>query len=279
MALPASFARDGFGPIPKTAKKRLLIGTEGASDTGKSEFALSAPGPGIMLMLDRMADGMLDNPTPPPTRNPNFAYKVIKVPLVGTETQAKYLEYWTEFRTTFYRALDNPDCRTVIIDGDSDSWELQRLAEFGKLQQVPSIMYTAVNASRRALISRAWDSGKVVIATNKIKDIYVDKVNPQTGLVEKGNDGKPLRVKSGEAEAQGFGDTDYLWHIRLRHLYKPERMNTASGKMDPAEWGVKILKCKANTQLKDTELWGEDCNFRTLVELVYPKIPMSEWGF
>lgn len=279
MALPLSFARDGFVPLAATKYKRLLIGTEGMTDTGKSEFALSAPGPGIMLVLDRMIDGMLDNPNPPKTRRSDYAHVVVKCPLVGTEKQEAYVEYWNLFRSTFYKALANPDCRTVIIDGDSDSWELQRLAEFGKLQQVPSILYTAVNASRRAMIARAWDSGKIVIATNKIKDVYIDEINPNTGEVVKGNDGKPRRVKSGEQDRQGFSDTDYLWHIQLKHLYRPARLNTVSGTVMPAAWGVRILKCKANTQLVGDELWGDECNFQTLVQLVYPQVPMKSWGY
>lgn len=278
MALPRSFALDGFTTLAATKYKRLLIGTEGQTDTGKSEFSLSAPGPGIMLVLDRMIDGMLDNPTPPKTRRNDYAHVVIPCPLVGTEKQENYVTYWVSFRETFYKALKNPDCRTVIIDGDSDSWELQRLAEFGKLQQVPSIMYTAVNASRRAMIARAWDSGKIIIATNKIKDTYVDELDAH-GNVVKGNDGKPRRVKSGLQEAQGFGDTDYLWHIRLKHLYKPARLNPVSNKWEPAQWGIRILKCKANTQLVDCELWGDECNFQTLVQLVYPQVPLSQWGF
>jgi hypothetical protein len=231
-----------------------------------------------MLVLDRMIDGMLDNPNPPATRRNDYAHVVVKCPLVGTAKQDNYVEYWNTFRSTFYKALDNPDCVTVIIDGDSDSWELQRLAEFGRLQQVPSILYTAVNASRRAMIARAWDSGKIVIATNKIKDTYVDELDA-AGNVVKGNDGKARRVKSGIQEAQGFGDTDYLWHLRLRHLYQPAKLNTVTNTITPAQWGIRILKCKANTALVGDELWGDECNFETLVQYVYPNIPLSEWGY
>lgn len=263
MALPASFARDGFFPSDRLVGKHkgLLIGTDGWPNTGKTEFGLSAPGPGIVICLDRGYDAMLDNPNPPESRSPDFAFKVIAVPLALQATQPDYVVYWRDFYATYRKALENPDCRTVVLDGDSDSWELQRLAEFGKLTQVPSIMYTNVNAARRGMIARAFDSGKIVIATNKLKEEYAVIRNAKGEPTDK-------REKTGGAERQGFSDQDYLWHLQLRHM-----------RDDVKGFGVKIMMCKANTVLHGFELWGEECNFRTLVQVVYPNVPMERWGF
>ncbi|MGH7181727.1 MAG: hypothetical protein ACREJN_07105 [Nitrospiraceae bacterium] len=279
MALPASFAKDGFLPLSSLKKKykHLLIGTEGQSDTGKSEFGMSAPGPTIYICLDRMLDGALDNPNPPAARREDIAIKMVPILLDGTGTQASYLANWKEFYDIYTRALANPDVRTVVLDGDSDSWELQRLAEFGKLQQVPALKYVGPNAARRAMYARAFDSGKIVIATNKVKDMYKDDTD-SAGKPKLGKDGNTVRVKSGEQESQGFGDQDYLWHIRLRHLYRPASVDLA-GNIQEQEWGIRILKCKANTALIGDELWGSDCCFETLVRYVYPHIPISEWGY
>lgn len=258
--LPASFARDGFFPIEKNKPKykRLLIGSDGLPNTGKSEFALSAPGPGIMLCLDRGHEAMLDNPNPPPTRHyDDFAFKIIEVPLATQAAQPVYLEYWRKFYDNFKAALNNPDARTVILDGDSDSWELQRLAEFGKLTQVPPILYANVNAARRAMIARAFDSGKIVISTNKLKDKYESKMSA---------DGKEVRIKGEGYDRQGFPDHEYLYQVQIRHLF-------ADGK-----FGLRILRCKADTSLQGMELWGGDCNFESLVQVVYPNVPLSEWG-
>lgn len=263
MALPASFARDGFFPLSKTKPKykHLLIGTEGLPNTGKSEFALSAPGPGIFICLDRGHEGMLDNPNPPKTRNyDDFAFKIIPIALsTQSNSSAFYLEYWRKFYEEYRKALDNLDARTVVLDGDSDSWELQRLAEFGKLTQVPPIMYTNVNAARRAMIARAFDSGKIVISTNKLKDRYESKMS---------SDGKEVRIRTeGAYERQGFSDHEYLYQLHIRHLYQD------------GKFGLRILRCKSDTTLQGMELWGEDCCFEALVQSVYPNIPLSEWGF
>lgn len=256
--LPASFAKDGFLAPDKIrgTLRHLLIGTEGWSNTGKTEFACSAPGPGIVICLDRGFEAMLDNPNPPSTRCDDFAFKVIKIPLA---TQAEdFKTYWKDFYATFRAALNNPDCRTVVLDSDSDSWELQRLAEFGKLTQIPPIMYSQVNASRRAMIARAWDSGKIVIGTNRLKDGYESKMSA---------DNKEVRIKTGGDERQGFADQEYLWQVQIRHLFKD------------GEFGLRIMRCKSDTSLQGMELWGDECNFASLVSVIYPNVPLKDWGY
>lgn len=248
--------------------RRLLIGCDGAPDTGKTEFALSAPGPGLAILLDRGIDGLLDNPSPPSTRQKNWQFKVVKVPKATQMDQAGYLKYWQEFYFQSYiPALDDAGTRSILIDGDSDSWELQRLAEFGRIAQVPQNLYSNVNAARRAMYARAHDAGKIVIATNKIKKVYVTKYGPD-GKPELNSSGNEVRVWNGDYERQGFADQEYLWSIQLRHLYEPEK-----------GWGVRITKCKADRSMEVGELWGDECNFQSLVQTIYPHISLEEWGY
>jgi hypothetical protein len=262
MTLPASFTRDGFLPISQVRSKQrhILIGTDGWPNTGKTEFGLSAPGPGIVICLDRGFDGVFDNPNPPKTRREDYAFKVIQIPLATQVAQPEYLEYWRAFYAEYKKALANPDCRTVVLDGDSDSWELQRLAEFGKLEQIPAIRYTAVNASRRAMIARAFDSGKIVISTNKLKDEYSSKTDAN---------GKEVQTKTGKEKRQGFADQDYLYQLQLRHLHNQET----------GQFGVKIMRCKSDTTLQGLELWGDDCCFAGVVQTIWPATPLKEWGY
>ena len=47
---------------------------------------------------------------------------------------------------------------------------------FGKLTAIyPPTKYSPAYAAKRAIIARAYDSGKIVIATNKLKDEYESK--------------------------------------------------------------------------------------------------------
>lgn len=271
-SLPRSFQQAGFvaaDQLNNGRHKRLMLSLEGPRDSGKTEFALSAPGPGMVLVLDRGIDGPLDNPNPPETRMSHFGFKVIRSPKATQLPKDGYLDYWKAFYGDFRAALDNPDCRTVIIDGDSDSWELQRLAEFGALTKIPSHLYDSVNAARRAMYARAYDSGKIIITTNKIRKVYVDKIDPATGKAELNNAGNVVRVWNGDFERQGFNDNDYLWTVQLRSLYDEEK----------GRWGVRVLNCKPQPSLKGYVFWGDECNFQTLVQTVYPDVPLEKWGY
>lgn len=274
MPIPASFARE-FPQQPKSRFRRVMIGTEGAANSGKSEFALSAPGPGIFLALDRSYDAMLENPDPPTTRNAgDFIILPVRVTLPTACTQAEAQAAWKEFYFNYYlKALNNQDARTVVLDGDSDSFELQMLAEYGRTTQIPQIQRTSLNAARRAMIAKAWDSGKIIIATNKLKKKYEPVYDASGNPVadpQKPNEQK--REWDGKSyERQGFNDHEYLWQIQIRHLF--ERRD------DGPHWGLQVIMAKANRQVEGNELWDEDCNVRTLLELVYPEIPATEWGF
>lgn len=267
MAVPASFAAQGFS-LPARKFRRLMIGSDGPAGSGKTEFALSAPGPTIGIALDRGIDSVLDSPTVPPTRRNDYAFKVINAPQALGATKDQYLTYWQDFRDTCYKAVNITELRTLLIDGDSDSWELQRLAEFGKLTQIPSIMYTGVNTARRLFYSRLHDSGKIVIATNKVKKLYKPKLKAD-GTIEQ-REGKDVREWDGLSyDRQGFEDQDYLWSIQIRHLFDEEKKS----------FGLRIMKAKANRDIEGMELWGGDCNFAGLVQVVYPHIDLKEWGF
>lgn len=291
---PQSFARDGFKPLEKRKRRRLLIGTEGESESGKTEFIATAPGPGIIICLDRGHEAMLENPNPPKTRRNDYIYHVMKILLDTQGHKTDYMQSWQEFKMAAYKAVANPDALTVGIDTDNASWELQQLADFGKLTQIPPILRTGVNASRRAFIAKLADSGKNIIATNMLKDEYKAAVDGNGVPVMK--DGKEIQEKTGERKRQGFGDQSYLWQVQLRHLQKPAEMikvggrviTTPSGKeiqiggkmekVSP-QYGIRILKCKMNSELVGSELWGDKCNFKGLVSLMYPNIPLNEWGF
>ncbi len=268
--IPKSFLAAGFKPAEDRRRyRRLLIGTDGLSDSGKTEFIASCPGPGVVLCLDRGYDAMLENTNPPKERHSNFAYKDILIPHTSQSNDPDfYKKYWKDFYAQWRAALDLPEALTVGLDGDSDSWELQQLAEFGKVTQVPPLARTGVNAARRVMINRAYDANKIVVLTNKCKPEY-KKVTV---------DGQEKEVDTGNVVPQGFRDRDYLVKIWLHHMVKPAHYNEKLGVEVPIQYGIRIDKCKKDPSLIGAELWGDDCNFRGLVSLVYPEVPISEWG-
>lgn len=264
-----------------------MIATEGVSDTGKTEFIWTCPGPGLALLWDRGFDAAFDNPEPPPTRRDDFAVKVIQAPSATQfATPKEYVPFWAQGHLAILTALQNPDARTVAIDGDNVSWEVQRLAEHGRLTNVfPQTKYTDVYAARRRLYFSMWDSRKIIIATNMMRDEYKYMQDEKGNYIpDPDRPGEFKKVKTGDKVAQGFPDQEYLWQIRIRHIFKPAVPPTWNNTLkrniggQPKQWGLRIMKCKANMDLVGEELWGADCTFTGLVSLVYPHIPLSDWG-
>lgn len=271
---------DGFLPPESLVQKYkgLMITIDGPDNTGKTEFILSAPGPTAIVAVDRQIEGTLDNPKPPTARRTGeFGIKIIKVPMDTAGTKAEFADYWILVRDSFYAALRNKEVRTVGFDGDSDSYELHKLALYGKLKQIPQMQYGDIKAERRAFYAKAQDSGKIIIATNKIKDKYVTVLDAAGNPVL--NDyGKPIQKVEG-SKTQGFPDKEYLWKIQLKSMFKPASINPVTKREVPMQWGMEIVRCKIDRGLEGMKIWGEDCNFQGLVSLVYPNITMKEWGY
>lgn len=297
MALPPSFAQKySLTPVGQVRKRRrLMIGTDGVTNTGKTEFIWSAPGPKVLLVIDRSYDSALDNPNPPIDRNLEDTFmEVIKVPGLGATPQADALNYFQTIRKRLYDLLAIPEFRTVAIDGDSDFWEIQLLAEFGRVSQIPPMAYQMVDGVKRSIANRCWDAEKIIIGTNKVKPLYEDVLD-ENGLpiIDEKSKRNVQRKVEGEYKRQGFRDQAYLWQLQIRHLFKPageidlskmtlaERLRVKRSGLTKTkpEWGLKILKCKANPLLEGDELWNEDCNFKGLVQHVYPQVALTEWGF
>ena len=290
MVLPASFQKDGFLPYSTMRGKvklpngqflkQLLIGTEGMSDEGKTRWAMTAPGVIQMLAIDRNHEAVFDS-TGLKGTNPNIAIKVFEIPLLGTATVPDYQKHYANVRDSLYGALANPQSNVVIVDGDSDFWELHILAHFGKNTGIyPQTKYAAPYAEKRAQISRMRDSGKIVICTNKVRDEYIN-IYKADGTPEKDSGGNDLRKKTGGKVRQGFPDQDYLWDMQIRHLYQPAHTAKIGAKevSVPGQWGIRIMKCKANMDMAGMELWGDDCSFKGMVENCYPDVPLARWGF
>ncbi len=293
MSLPLSFAREGFVTPGETRTKiklpngqflkPLLIGSDGDTDSGKTEFAISIPGKGQVIAVDRNFSGVFDNPEPPDTRNPNVAIKVISVPLEGMMPVAECKPYFESIRDSYNKALSNPDSTFVVLDGDSDFYELHTLVHYGKTKQIfPQTRWGELYAEKRIQIARAFDSGKIVLFTNRVRDEYEPVLDANGNeQPDPANPKDVLKRKSGAKVAAGFKDHGYLYQVWLTHLYRPKGVRMI-GKREvevPQQWGIRVGKCKHNMAMVGTELWGDQCNFRGLVETLYPDVDIRRWGF
>jgi hypothetical protein len=285
--IPKSFITDGFyNPNAPKKRRRLLIGIDGPTNSGKTEFGLSAPGPGICLCLDPGYEGMEDKEEPPASRNPDIVFKHIKVKMreesKGTD---EYVKDWIAYRDLCYKAYANVDCLSVILDGDGDSYELQTLAEFGKVTQIPQLARDPLMAKRKLFIRRAFDSGKNIIATYKVKQKWVPIIDPITGEPVRKDGRIEKEAHPTDMDRRGFPDQDYLYMVQLRTMRRKSEdfiipAGPKKGQVKPGktEFGIIIMKCKIDTKYEGVELWNDKCCFKGLVELLYPHSSPADWG-
>jgi len=278
------FASSGTMLRP-TGSKGLphAINLSGKPGEGKTELALSAPGLIAGVTVDRGYLNVLLNPSPPKTRNPNAFWKVIDPPLfpgaqVHGQQQSEFGQYWALIRDTSYDVCKLPEVRSVILDGDSDTWEIQRMAEFGRLSQVPSHLYVGVNAARRVYYSKLTDFRKFLIFTSKMTKEYVQVYKPN-GEPEMDDKGKPKRAWSGNWERAGFDGIDYSLQLSINCYRMDAKYDKDGNLVEAGEFAARLELCKPNRNLDGTEFAGEDCNLPSILRHVYPHIPLSDWGY
>src|SRR5260370_3407767 len=80
---------DGFHPISEfKPKRRLMLGIDGLPDSGKTEFALTAP-PGIgLLAVDRGYEHVITKADPPQGRQSEIYIKTFQMPQPGQNPSA-----------------------------------------------------------------------------------------------------------------------------------------------------------------------------------------------
>lgn len=268
---------------PGEEAPRLILCTEGEDGTGKSDFALSAPKPLAYFKMDRgfevtkeetYARLQLDR-----VDTAQYSYDKAEADTTDSAAIAKACDVaaWKPFRNDYNNALTKgrPKIdkqgrvvpgqwtgemyRTIVVDSASETWETCRLARFGKLEQVPPNLYTAVNAEFRGHIIRAaFKSNCNVIFVHKIGDEYTQKV---------GANGKEIGVKTGRKVRKGFKEMNYqvpnrIVHTRDLTLPIPDR------------YQIEIQKC-VNPELEGLTLGG--LSFADFAQLVFPDWPAEYW--
>lgn len=247
------------GEIPR----RLLIGSQGRERCGKTDWGLrSMPAPIIYIGLDFGHEGVIEKHG----KDRTIAKTYINVPLVAS--QDKYLAIWQRTKDRIVTAILHPDARSVIIDTGCGVWELLRLAEFGKLNQVGDIkkLYPVINQEYKSLIRMAYDREVNLLVTHKCKKKYINKkISTSRGVQDQ-------EVWDGDYERAGFGDGGYLIQVQIEHLWDPNRKGGLENK-----FGIRVIDCRQNMGIAGVELWGVDNNFPTLASYIFEGTDPDDW--
>jgi hypothetical protein len=247
----------GFTDVKDEVIHRLIVNVEGHNKTGKTNLALTAPGPVVVFNLDLGLEGVARKHSRKDHRIMTKTYSLPADLSSGMAQNQKRAEVlWDTFKKDFDAVCKNSKVRTIVWDSATEAWELARIAEFGKLTQVQPWHYGPLNAEFRKVLRAVTDTDKNLIVTHKMTEVYVER---------KGSDGKRKAEATGEFRRSGFKDMAYVVQVNLRSFH------------DDLGFGIEVMDCRQDGDLAGMELRGKDCTFAELATRIFPETDVKDW--
>lgn len=260
----------GYAPIDAGAppRRRLILSVEGLEKEGKTNFALTAPGPIGYMDYDVGMEGVVEKflrgghmqlPPKEVYRRTKDGHPHPYRSRFDGNKKVEAEREWASFEEDYYRLLNR--ARSTVIDTGTAMWELKRLAAFGKLTQVMPHNYVEANDSFRQLIHDAYDGDSNLIILHKRKAEW-----------KEGKDGKGN--KTGNFERAGFADIGFLVQANLvAYRVLPGEY------LDESDLGFRlyIRDCRQNPELAGMTLYNDQITFQTLASLIEPESSPEEW--
>lgn len=258
----------------ETQQHRTILRIVGERGTGKTHFALTAPGPILYQSFDWGLEGVIE-------RFVKEGKEIYPVQYEwhpggrkaqddkGEFNQAYAVELRDKFEEDLYYALDN-GARTVVWDKETDIWEMYRYAEFGGPSDAPKD-YPALNQRYMAVINAVKGYNVNMILIQGMKDEWATKKKTRA-------DGKVVESPSpsGRRVPSGFGRLDELVFNEM--CFKREGSDffwDFYADFDP-EFG----KCRQNASLCGQRFGADDIgemNFAKLGTLLNEDTSEEDW--
>lgn len=237
--------------------RSVFMEVYGDTGTGRSTFALSAPGPIAYMNSLEKVKGIVE-----PIK---AAGKMIRLHHFGQvtkkggpkEVSAEAMVIWKRLREAWYDAFGW--ARTVVMDTHTEGWELVRNAYFGDLKPDGGridAMWGPVNAAWRSLFKHYRTQEKCnLIIIGQTKDEYKsDKKGKKSGISE----------RTGNTIRAGQKEIPYLVDVVVR-----------TDKED-GSFSATIEKGWFNAAAEGTPFVDDEANFATVMAYITGTEP-EEW--
>ncbi len=253
------------GPL----RPRQIHEVSGMDKSGKTHYAISAPDPILYLSIDAGTEGVVQKaeengkiirvaeyrrPALPPSKNTD-QIKALFQPVIAT------------IEADFRRALTLPR-GTVVVDTETELWEMAQLAYHGKVASVPPLQRSVSNGWWIELVRAAQDSNVNLVLLRQQKDEWENYTE----------NGENKSRTTGRKVAIGNEKTQFLVQARL----EARRIPGGPGKPPfippyPQRFELEFKAVRHNSDLNGTVLVGEEINFATVAMRVAPSVPVEAW--
>lgn len=219
---------------------RMTVVVKGRWKQGKTNLSLTAPDPIAHFNLDVGLEGVIEKFRTNKTIYTNdYLYRTA----MGTSSMDMARPVWEKLKEDFMFFLRQSEIRTLVLDTETEAWDLIRFARIGTLA-VPreaSYKYGPVNAEFRELLRLAFTSDKNLVLIKKMRDEYIKD------------------VRTGNDEPAGFKDAGYLVQINL--------LAWRDGMDGP--FHLTVEDCRQNPDVAGFDMEGDMCNWDFLHGLVF----------
>lgn len=240
----------GYVQATSALKQRIIAASFGEVGTGKTTFWLGAPSPIVIFSLDQGLEGVVEEYA----GTKEIYVKEYDWNPSAEDAQAEAETLRDQFVTDYEHALQH--ARTVLVDKETDLWEVFRYAEFGAPTTAPKD-FAPLNQRYRRLVNMAKATDINLGFVQGMKDKWESVVNAKSGREQ----GKP----SGNRKRVGFSELDGLVHINIEHV------------RTGGEFRLRIGKARGpgGRDLQDQELPAQ--TFGEFAQLVFPESQASDW--
>lgn len=245
----------GAEEISASGLRRLIIRIGGREKQGKTTWTLTAPPPIAYYDLNNRSKHVLDR----------FVGRGVwhyKYDMLLAREQVEWKAAWNKLRKDFDEGVMHPDVRTLVIDTETDMWELRRLAQWGRESSVPD-QYGALNKDIRNMYDAVINSDKNLIVVSEMKKSYKTKI---------------VRTKSGERELSEWDGT-YEFAGWSNAGAKVEVNIEASFDTKEHVFSTTVLNCGVNALLAGHVFEGAESNFPFLASAVFEDTDPGFWGY
>lgn len=247
-----SLASVGFTEVDGASKPSVMVCSSGHEKRGKTHWALTAPGPIAVVSSDTGTLEVCNKFKRAGKKIYYFEY----APLKRAATAETNLKIWDTVEKAVRTAVEDTGIRTLVVDTGTETWELLRLARFGKLTQVMPHHYGPVNAEFRELL-------KAVQKRPGLNSVWIHKVKKEYKTNREGKDSW-----TGKYERSGFTDFGYVCDVIVENYLDSESK----------EFGIRIVDSRYETaEVIGLELTGDMGSFQSLAQLLFPDTEEEYW--
>lgn len=264
----------GFTLASAERRRRMIIVVRGQDGKGKTHFALTAPDPichiafdvgGLEGMREKFVSGEV---TGKPKRIHQILIHKPRPAPKGKASQTSDLnkdsvkkiagEQWERLDGAYAAALES-GVRTLIIDHETDMWELARLMRFGTDSNVQHL-YTELNSFYAEFLNRAFAYPDVnIVLLQKLRKQYQGMKNSKGESEDRWN---------GKWEPAGFGNIRFIAQITVECF----RDDT-----EPYSFHLQVDKCRQNSICTGQVLDDDQITFSNLGQMVFPESSGEDW--